>query len=205
MSALLLRWRETAGAGRDALGKMLIAAYEEPQRHYHNLGHVSWLLDEADCRSSAIADPVFVGYAIWFHDAVYVPGMPDNEGKSAAWARRSLPGYARLDELVHLIEMTKKHHEGEAGGDAALFLDMDIAILGAPWDEYRRYAAGIRAEYPHVPDPAFAAGRGAFLTAQLERDRLFHSDLYETEFAAQARANMGWEAAEMKFGRMVRA
>ncbi len=31
-----------------------------------------------------------------------------------------------------------------ADGDAALFLDMDIAILGAPWESYCAYAAGIR-------------------------------------------------------------
>lgn len=201
---LLARWRKLAGEGADALGRDLIAAYGEPRRHYHGLSHVEWLLEEADRRAASIVDPAFVAYAIWFHDAVYIPGEPDNEARSAAWAREALAGDPRADRIAHVIEMTKRHDQGEAAGDAALFLDMDMAILGAPWDEYRAYAAGVRAEYAHIVDPAFAAGRGAWLAAQLERPRIFRTDLYESEIGQTARDNMKWEADEMRFGRMVR-
>lgn len=178
MTELLDRWRALAGEGADDLGQALICGWSEPQRKYHDTSHLIWLLGEAEKRASAIADGRFVGYAIWFHDAIYQPGEPDNEKLSADWARTSLvaePAFA--ERVARVIEMTKRHEEGEASGDEALFLDMDIAILGAPWETCCRYAAGIRAEYPHIVDPAFAGGRGAFLAKQLERPRTFRSDL----------------------------
>lgn len=206
MRSLLDRWRVLAGSNADALGEALIRAWSEPQRHYHDQRHLVWLLDEAERRAPLIQDGVFVGYAIWFHDAVYHPGDPNNEALSADWARASLshdpPQAARVG---HVIEMTNDHAQGQAEGDAALFLDMDIAILGAAWQTYCAYAADIRAEYPHVADPAFAAGRGAFLEKQLERARTFRTDVYEEEIGEQARANMRWERDEMRRGRMVKA
>ncbi len=60
------------------------------------------------------------------------------------------------------------------------------------------------AEYPHIVDSAFAAGRGAFLEAQLTRARTFRTDLYEDEIGETARANMRWEREEMGYGRMVK-
>jgi predicted metal-dependent HD superfamily phosphohydrolase len=204
--SLLQRWRALAGADADALGEALIRAWDEPQRRYHDQSHLIWLLDEADRRAALIRDSTFMGYAIWFHDAVYQPGAADNETLSADWARTSLAHEPDLAERVaRVIEMTKKHHEGEADGDAALFLDMDIAILGAAWETYCAYAVGIRAEYPHINHAAFAGGRGAFLQRQLERTRTFRTDVYESELGAVARANMSWEAEEMRRGRMVRA
>ena len=204
-ASLLKRWRALAGEGADALGEALIRAWDEPQRRYHDQGHLIWLLDEADRRAALIRDPAFVGYAIWFHDAVYQPGRPDNETLSAYWARSSLTfDHALADRVAHVIELTKQHEVGHAEGDAALFLDMDIAILGAPWEAYCAYAAAIRAEYPHIVDPAFAAGRGAFLAKQLERSRTFRTDVYETELGETARTNMRWEVEEMRKGRMVR-
>lgn len=203
---LLQRWRALAGPDAHALGEALIRAWDEPARVYHDQRHLVWLLDEAKRRGALIGDPAFVGYAIWFHDAVYEPGRPDNETLSADWARTSLAHDVTLAERVgRVIEMTKDHASGAASGDEALFLDMDIAILGAPWEQYCAYAAGIRAEYPHVVDPAFAGGRGAFLAKQLERGRTFRTDMYEHELGETARANMRWELEEMRRGRMVKA
>ncbi len=205
MTALLQRWRDLAGPNTDTLGEALIRAWAEPQRVYHDQSHLIWLLDEADRRATLIRNSAFVGYAIWFHDAIYEPGRPDNETLSADWARTSLAHDSDLAARVaHVIEMTKSHAAGDAEGDAALFLDMDIAILGAPWEIYCGYAAGIRAEYPHIVDPAFAGGRGAFLAKHLEHARTFRTDLYEDELGETARANMRWELEEMRKGRMVK-
>ena len=79
---------------------------------------------------------------------------------------------------------------GEASIDEALFLDMDFAILGAPPAIYAEYAENIRAEYAHVPDDRFRAGRGAFLKAILAQPNMFRTALYERELGAQARANI---------------
>jgi len=203
---LLRRWRALAGESADPLGEALIRAWAEPQRRYHDQSHLIWLLDEADRRRALIRDFAFVGYAVWFHDAVYQPGRLDNETLSADWARTSLAHDADLaGRVAHVIKQTKEHAAGEADGDAALFLDMDVAILGAPWEAYCAYAAGIRREYPHIPDPTFAAGRGAFLEKQLSHPRTFRTDPYEADLGEAARANMRWEFEEMRKGRMVKA
>ncbi len=178
------------------LGEQLIAAYAERQRRYHGLGHVLWLLEEEERRAALIQDRALVGFAIWFHDAVYDPKAPDNEERSAAWAREALSGDLAA-RVAALILKTKHHAAGEAAPDEALFLDMDIAILGAPREAYARYAAGIRAEYAHVADDAFRAGRSAFLTSQQKLPRLFRTDLYENELGAGARANIAWELAAL--------
>lgn len=202
---LLQRWRALAGEGAEELGRTLIAAWSGPQRRYHDVSHLSALLDDAERRAALIEDAAFIGYAIWFHDAVYEPGRADNEALSAAWARAALGRLPELaDRVGRVIEMTGRHEEGEAEGDAALFLDMDIAILGAPRAAYCAYAAGIRAEYPHIADAAFAAGRAAFLARRLERTRTFRTDAYESEFGLRARANMAWELEEVQSGRMVK-
>ncbi|GAM99521.1 hypothetical protein U91I_03175 [alpha proteobacterium U9-1i] len=202
---LLQRWRSLAGDGADTLGEALIGAWSAPQRHYHGTGHLLWLLDEADRRAALISDARFVGYAIWFHDAIYQPGEPDNELRSAAWARDAISHEPDLAARVaHVVEMTKKHHEGEAAGDAALFLDMDIAILGAPWEQYCAYAAGVRREFGDYPDGAFAAGRWGWLEKQLAHERTFRTDVYQAELGETARANMRWELEEMRRGRMVK-
>lgn len=210
--SLLQRWRALAGEDADALGAALIAAWDEPHRFYHDRGHLIWLLDEADRRAALIRDPNFVGYAIWFHDAIYQIGgadmqgsaWPDNEARSAAWARAAIPDRTLGGRVGRVIEMTKKHHEGEAEGDAALFLDMDIAILGQPWETYCAYAAGVRREYAEYSDGAFASGRCRFLEIQLERSRTYRTDVYEIELGDTARSNMRWELEEMRRGRMVR-
>lgn len=211
--SLLQRWRALAGEDADALGLALIEAWDEPHRVYHDRSHLIWLLDEAERRAPLIEDMRFIGYAIWFHDAIYVIGgketdgaiYPDNEARSAAWAREAIADKALGERVARVIEMTRKHHEGEASGDAALFLDMDIAILGQPWEIYCAYAAAIRREFAAYNDAAFAAGRGRFLELQLEHPRTFRTDVYEGELGEQARANMRWEYEEMRRGRMVKA
>jgi predicted metal-dependent HD superfamily phosphohydrolase len=203
---LLQRWRALAGENADVIGQVLIAAWREPHRVYHDHSHLVWLLDEADRLGARIRDAAFVEYAIWFHDAVYQPGETDNEAVSAEWARAFLAADADLAERVgRVIEMTRDHAEGEAEGDAALFLDMDIAILGAPRETYCRYAAGVRREFGVFADSAFAAGRASFLEKQLARARTFRTDYYDQGLGENARANMAWELEEMRAGRMVMA
>ena len=197
--SLFQRWRALAGEGADQLGEALIAAYDEPHRRYHNQSHLFWLLDEADRRAAHIQEGKLIGFAIWFHDAIYQPGRSDNEALSADWARRGLgrdPAFA--SRVAALVEKTKDHAAGEASPDEALFLDMDIAILGASRIDYCAYAAGIRAEYERIPDEVFGAGRVAFLERQLARSSIFRTELYEREIGESARANMRWECGALR-------
>jgi predicted metal-dependent HD superfamily phosphohydrolase len=171
----------------DDVANALAAAYREPHRAYHNLTHIAELLAWFD----RVADDIgwqalaTVYAAIVFHDAIYDPASKDNEAKSAAWAARE--GYP---DAVPLIEMTANHTAAKPGHDGALFLDADMAIVGAPAAQFDAYNAAIAREYSHVPADAFKAGRRAFLEKVLATPRIFHTAYFHDRLDAQARANL---------------
>jgi predicted metal-dependent HD superfamily phosphohydrolase len=82
-------------------------------------------------------------------------------GAPVYWERRS-PVRSTLEQAVSLVLATKKHipegFDDARRSNAAIFLDMDLSILGA--DELRpdAYEDEIRAEYAHVPEEEFRAG-----------------------------------------------
>ena len=59
--------------------------------------------------------------------------------------------------------------------DEAVLCDADLAVLAADPATYTAYATGVRAEYAHVDDAAWRAGRAAVLRAFLDRPVLFHT------------------------------
>ena len=74
--------------------------------------------------------------------------------------------------------------------DAALFLDCDMAILGAEPRAYEVYEQAIATEYQHVPPELYRAGRARFLDKLLQSPRIFLSDFFYVEREAAARANL---------------
>jgi predicted metal-dependent HD superfamily phosphohydrolase len=94
-----------------------------------------------------------------------------------------------------MIEATERHLLPTTGSprflaDCALFLDMDLSILGAPTAVFARYEADIRREYAMVPEDAYRAGRSAVLERFLARDRLYFSDYFHARLEAPARCNL---------------
>lgn len=179
----------------DALVAELGAAYGEPQRAYHDATHIRELLDWFDRVADEVGwlEPGEVYLAILFHDAIYQPGAKDNEARSAAWARRADLGDVAVDRerVAQLIELTAKHgHVDAADADAALFLDADMAILGAPTARFAEYDDAIALEYRNVPREAYWAGRRAFLEGLMQRRRIYISDYFHARLDAQARANL---------------
>ena len=82
-----------------------------------------------------------------------------------------------------------------ADADEAILVDADLAILGAPANEYTSYVAGVRAEYAHVTDDAWREGRSALLRGFLATPHLFTTATMRAERGARARANMSAELA----------
>lgn len=75
--------------------------------------------------------------------------------------------------------------------DVALFLDVDMGILGTPTDVFAAYEAGIEAEYaPIHGTERYRAGRAMVLSDFLSRDRLFLSDHFHGLLEQQARNNI---------------
>ncbi len=140
-----------------------------------------------------------VWLALLFHDAIYVPGRKDNEAASANLAERLLarwPPRALFDpaRTRRLIELTSLHGHLDFPAltpDEALFVDCEMAILGASPERYAAYEAGIAEEYrPHVLGPLFRLGRRRFLSGLLGAPRIFASNFFHHRLDAPARRNL---------------
>ena len=176
------------------------AAYAMPARAYHNLHHVGEVLRQyADVlQGPGWSHPDEVAFAVLYHDAIYVAGAKDNEARSAALARAHLAQWwPTLDggRVADLIEQTARHGTLSPGDvadeETRLFLDCDMAILGAPPAVFDAYDRGIAAEYRSVvPSWLFAINRRRFLKGILGRERIFLSDFFHARLDAQARQNL---------------
>lgn len=179
------------------------AAYESPGRHYHAWSHI-----EACLREFAAFEwdrPRAALLALLFHDAVYVAGRADNEKRSADMADEAMRQWTDAPEderqaVRGMILATAHHHaNADASADTLQLLDIDLAILGAPWDEYACYAAGVRAEWvPHAVDAAsFIAGRSRFLAALLAQARIYSTASMTSRREASARDNLARELRDL--------
>jgi predicted metal-dependent HD superfamily phosphohydrolase len=179
----------------------LEAAYATPARAYHNFSHVREVLRhfEAVARGPGWAQPAEAWLAVLYHDAIHDAGNSDNEARSAALAAghiaRWLPDAGvdvrRVGELINLTARHGAFKPGDVDRDAALFLDCDMAILGADPAAFDAYDRGIAAEYRgHVPTWAFKLKRRRFLKALLARERIFLSEFFHARLDAQARINL---------------
>lgn len=179
----------------------LVQAYATPARAYHHFGHVRDVLEHYRevAEGPGWRQPAEVALAVLYHDAVYEAGRSDNEARSAQLAveeiARWLPGQgidsARVSELIGLTARHGALDASQVDAEAALFLDCDMAILGAAPDAFDAYHRGIAAEYRgHVPGWLFKIKRRTFLKDLLGRERIFLSDFFHERYDAQARRNL---------------
>lgn len=187
-------WRglQADGDGH-AVRDAVLARYAETHRHYHTLQHLAECLDLFDTLRDAPDRPAEVEMALWFHDAVYDLGAPDNEARSAAWAREALGtagvaegARARIDDLV----MATCHAAPPRTRDAQVLVDIDLAILGAEEERFAEYERQIRAEYAHVPALLFGPRRRALLQSFLDRASIYATPALHRRLEARARANL---------------
>lgn len=174
---------------RDAL----LAAYAHPSRGYHDTLHLTEVLDRLDELPGG--DAVAVRLAAWFHDGVY-DGQPGAEERSAQWAERVLPA-AYAEEVARLVRMTAHHRPADDDAGGCALSDADLAILAAPRERYETYAAGVGADFAHVPDADFRAGRRAVLQDLAGKPHLFHSARARELWELAARANLEREISEL--------
>jgi predicted metal-dependent HD superfamily phosphohydrolase len=175
-------------------------AYATPPRAYHDLGHVGEVLRHyAEVAAGpGWTRPAEVAFAILYHDAIYEAGAKDNEARSAVLAREHIARWnagVDADRVAGWIELTARHGTLSPGDvpddDARLFLDCDMAILGAEPAVFDAYDRGIAAEYRGVvPGWLFAINRKRFLKGLLGRERIYLSDFFHQRLDAQARNNL---------------
>jgi predicted metal-dependent HD superfamily phosphohydrolase len=201
---LEVAWQRHVSNDRALLDRLL-ARHREKHRRYHTATHVAWVIRHVD--ELAAAEPFEhldeVVAAAFYHDAIYEPASPANERASARLARRDLAALGWPEDAVErigaMIEATEHGHPGNGvpSGDTAILLDADLAILGADPAGYSAYVAGVRAEYRHVTDDDWRAGRADVLRRFLERPTIYVTTTAQDRWEARARANLAAELAEL--------
>lgn len=185
-----------------ALKDALAARHREAGRHYHGMAHVEALLRWLDQSRDLASDARAIEAAIWFHDAVYDPRSKCNEAESAQLARRELAALqwpeAAIAKVEALVLATAGHAPADnADEDTRLLLDLDLSILGQPPDVYAAYSAAIRAEYRHVDEADYRAGRRRVLQSFLQRPAIYQTARWHAAWEVQARANIAEELAAL--------
>ncbi len=181
--------------------QLLIDAYTHPDRHYHNLNHIDHFLTTLTRFNHQLQDPIAVKLAAWFHDFVYDTHAVDNEIQSAKSAQELLASIGEsattIDRVQQLILATYGHQIDPKDLDQSIFLDADLAILGADPVQYQAYQQAIRREYNWVSPADYQTGRIQVLQSFLHRDRLYCTDILSTELELIARGNMQQEISEL--------
>lgn len=175
----------------------LVAAYNSPGRHYHNLAHIEDCL-AALARVDGLSDAEreILVEAIWWHDVVYDATRADNEELSARLAEANV----RADiarEVGRLVRLTKTHQVEPGDRLGAILISIDLSILGAGPSRYDAYAAAIRQEFVHVPEADYRAGRARVLGQFAARPVIYPDAGFAATYDRQARENLAREQASL--------
>ena len=172
--------------------------YTSKNRYYHNLSHLHHMFLQLEEFKTEIEDLDNLKFAIWFHDIIYKSTKNDNEEQSAVFAETALKSLnyddLSIKKVKKLIISTKKHELTFTNtNDNAYLLDLDLSILGSEWDTYKTYIKTIRKEYKIYPDLLYKPGRKKVLKYFLEKDTLYFTEQFRTQYEQQARNNLNRE------------
>eukprot|EP00927_Polykrikos_kofoidii_P057896 TRINITY_DN5212_c0_g1_i1.p1 TRINITY_DN5212_c0_g1~~TRINITY_DN5212_c0_g1_i1.p1 ORF type:complete len:505 (-),score=66.19 TRINITY_DN5212_c0_g1_i1:161-1615(-) len=185
---------------------LIRSRYGEVQRHYHTLNHLGELFALFDKHRADIADACSVELAIFFHDVIYNPRATGgrNEDDSALvfskFAQEVNLCPAEMVGKVFRWIIKTKHHvcQDDDDADCKLFMDFDMAVLGWERAAYSHYTVQVRREFAHVPEGIWCDARANFLEATAASPKIFATSIFQERYEELARANMRWEAAELR-------
>ncbi|MGW0162794.1 HD domain-containing protein [Mycobacterium sp. NPDC003323] len=198
MTDLLQEWlallgRHTTSPDTGAVGAALLRRWSEPHRRYHDQAHLRGVLDAADELAGYAEDPDAVRLAAWYHDAVYA-GAADDEENSALLAESELAALGvdagLVGEVARLVRMTVEHDPAPDDRNGQVLSDADLAVLALAPDDYRSNTAKVRAEYGHVSEADFRAGRARIIAALLSAPSLYRTPDGRRLWEVAARRNL---------------
>jgi len=173
--------------------RQLVDAYNEPQRVYHTLDHIKHCLKLFAQVRDHLHNADALELAIWFHDAIYVPGASDNEQLSADWFMQATKNIFTdgLRTRVHDLIMVTLHCCNNVNNhDAQFMVDIDLSSFGMPWEQFAHDSDNVRKELPDMPDAEFYPKQCAFSKGLLDKPRFFQSDYFYRRYETQARKNL---------------
>jgi predicted metal-dependent HD superfamily phosphohydrolase len=192
------RWSELwSHLGAQGSGHSIFAhlaeAYGDQARAYHGTAHILDCLAQLDVNRDIAKRPDEVETAIWFHDAVYVPGQSDNEDRSARLAQTALLACAvplEVSRRVAELVLATRHLTIPRDPDSQLICDIDLSILGREQTTFDGFEDRIRREYAWVPEPVYRSSRAEVLAGFLRRRSIYQTERFRNQYEASARANL---------------
>jgi len=169
----------------------LVREFSAPDRHFHTLAHIRDCVQRVDEVAPLLGQRDEVELGLWFHDAIYAPGDPANERRSAelflGFAAGAAPGFRqRVSRLI----LATRHIAPVQYDDRAFIVDIDLAGLGEPWEEFMHKGDLLRREFAGVSDAAYYGAQVVFLQRLVERRSLFATAYFRAAHETAARSNL---------------
>lgn len=192
----------------EAAGLRLLARWEEPRRHFHNVRHLVDLLQRVDELQQETHNAHTVRLAAWYHGAIFASDEEsayahkggEDEDASAEYARTELTALGvpakAVDAVAAMVRGLARHTHDAASSDCAVLCDADLAVLASDPQRYKEYVRDVRAEYSFIPDDKFLVARKAIIAKLLSRQQLYRSPLGST-WEERARQNLAGEASRI--------
>lgn len=173
--------------------EQLLASYSEPWRHYHSFRHIAHCLREFDLAQSLMASADAVQMALWFHDAVYVPGAHDNERRSADYFSRLSQGRfpSSFEDQVRGLILITEHVKPPTTQAERYMVDIDLSPFGIPWEHCLEDSKRVRRELDMIPDRVYFQTNIQFLQALTRRPHMYHTEHFRKRYERSARENIG--------------
>lgn len=153
---------------------MLLDMWNESHRHYHNLQHLTDLIEQIyeSYGSSQINEKQkeLLSLTALFHDIIYDPSKNNNEEKSAEFFLSLCVDKTNEDILSirDAILDTKEHKSSSEISE--IFNKYDMSVCEREFDELVKWEEGIKAEYvPFYGEEAYKKGRLSFLESLLDK------------------------------------
>jgi predicted metal-dependent HD superfamily phosphohydrolase len=160
-------------------------------RLFHNLDHIGECVRRLDEVAALLDDADAVEMAIWFHDAIYVPGDPANEWRSAElFLAQSAGATSLFRRRVCALILTTRHATPARTSDRRFIDDIDLAGFAAPWDDFMRSGDLLRAEFAAHTDAQYYSSQVQFLERLRRRPRFFVTDYFHGKYEAHAQRNI---------------
>lgn len=179
------------------------------ERAYHTLVHLEELFGYLEILEIDSKHPDFhaLALSIFFHDAIYDAKSGTNEEDSATLFREFCSDVGDCRQKILELKvvdyiLATKHHDTNQTDDKtlAMFLDIDMAVLGKNPPAYEAYARLIRQEYNHVNHLIYCEKRAQVLQTFLESPTIFFTPLLRTALEETARKNLRDEIEMLKQG-----
>jgi len=180
---------------------VLMPAYTK-DRYYHTIEHIVYMLKHSmDFKGMSHRDRALLKWAIWFHDIMCVPGNNDNEIKSANMLADFMGALDFEEEDIKIAKWIILVTTVTATGNPQTQLEdiiCDLDFREFVSDRWELNVSELRKEHHLAPDEQWKIGRINFLQTMLDKEYIYHTDLYRETLEAQARSNLTKEIEYLK-------